>query len=485
MICIPITGKTQVEIAEQMFSASRLADLVELRLDYAPGAALPELLAGRRCPVIVTCRPKRQGGLYEGPEEKRIALLQQAVDLGAEYVDVELDSAVKIRRSGRTQIIVSHHDFEKVPDNVGAIHHELVRAGADIAKIACTVRDIRDNLRLLAVLQDTKHRTIMLGMGEAGLPTRILGRKYGNFLTFASLEAGKESAPGQVTADELIHMYRYRSIGPQTAVYGVIANPVRHSMSPAVHNAAFADRGLDAVYLPFLVEGDVAEFLRAFRILGVKGYSVTVPHKERALEAMDESDALGRRIGALNTIADRAGKLYGTNTDVGAAIAALEAALGGRSPLREKSVVLIGAGGAARAVAYGLLDRGAQVIIANRTVERAQALAQEVGARAIPLKELADVEADILINTTTVGMQPRVDESPVPKSVLRPGMLVFDAVYNPLETRLLYDARKAGCKILSGLDWFIRQAAAQFELWTGKPAPVQVMEKVARERLGG
>ena len=489
MICIPITAKTQIQIVEEMISAARLADLVELRLDYARRVALPELLESRRGPVIVTCRPKRQGGLYEGPEDARIALLQQAVDLGAEFVDIELDSANRLRRSGKTQIIVSHHDFDKVPENLGAIHRELIHAGADIAKIVCMVRDIRDNLRLFALLQETKHRTIVLGMGEAGFPSRVLGRKFGNFLTFASLTAGKESAPGQVTAHDLIELYRYRSIGPKTAVYGVIANPVRHSMSPAIHNRAFAERGLDAVYLPFLVQCDAVEFIRAFKILDVQGYSVTVPHKVRALEAVDEVDPLAKRIGAINTVLHRKGKLVGTNTDVAAAVAALEEAIGGasrgRSPLQGKHVLMIGAGGAGRAVAYGIIERGARLTIANRTAERGEQLANEVGAQAVPLSEVEEVEADIIVNTTTIGMHPNVDETPVPATMLRKGMVVFDAVYNPLETRLLREAKAAGCRTVSGLTWFVRQASAQFELWTGKPAPVQIMEQVVRERLKG
>jgi 3-dehydroquinate dehydratase/shikimate dehydrogenase len=487
MICIPITARTQREIVEEMISAARIADVVELRLDYAPKVALPELLQSCRGPVIVTCRPKRQGGIYEGPEDERIALLQKAVDLGADFVDVELDSASRIRRSGRTQIIVSHHDFEKVPDNVGAIHRELINAGANVAKIACMVHDIRDNLKLLALPQETKHRTIVLGMGEAGLPVRILGRKFGNFLTFASLTAGKESAPGQVTARDLIDLYRYRSIGPKTAVYGVIGNPIHHSMSPAIHNRAFAELGLDAVYLPLLVQCDVVEFIHAFKILEVRGYSVTVPHKLRAMEAMDDVDPIAGRIGAINTILHDGGKLFGANTDVAAAIAALEEALDadapGHSPLQGRHVLMIGAGGAARAVAYGLIERGAHLIIANRTVERAEQLANDVGAQAVPLSEIEEIEADIIINTTTVGMHPKVDETPVPASMLHKGMVVFDAVYNPLETRLLREANAASCRTIPGLTWFIRQAAAQFELWTGKVAPVQVMEEVVRERL--
>lgn len=485
MICIPITAATQAEIAREMVLAAAMADMVELRLDYAPGVNLPKLIEARPCPVIVTCRPKREGGMFEGPEDERVAVLQKAIDLGAEFVDIELDAVSRLKRSGSTQVIVSHHDFVKVPENVGAIHRELINAGADVAKIACMVRDIRDCLKLLAVLQDAKHRTVILGMGEAGTTTRILGKKYGNFLTFGSLESGKESAPGQVTAHDLVEMYRYRQIGPKTKVYGVIGNPIRHSMSPAIHNRAFAELGIDAVYLPFLVEDDAADFIHDFKILDVQGYSVTAPHKVRAMDAMDEVDDMAARIGAINTVAHRKGKLYGSNTDAGAVVAALEEKIGGDSPLLGKRALMIGAGGAGRAVAYGLTERGAQLIIANRTLERGKALADEVGARAASLPEIDMIECDIIINTTTIGMRPDVDESPIPKSMLREGMVVFDAVYNPLETRLLREAKAAGCHTISGLKWFIGQAAAQFELWTGKIAPTPVMEVVAKRRLAG
>jgi 3-dehydroquinate dehydratase/shikimate dehydrogenase len=502
MICIPIVSRTEREIEADMASAAGLADVVELRMDYAPAADLRQLLEKRTGPVIVTNRPAREGGAFSGPEDERLALLQRAVDLGAEYVDVEWDSVGRIRRGplarrsfsegGRTKLIVSRHDFQRTPDDLVRMHADIVRSGADIAKIACLARDLSDNLRIFELLRSAKHPTIALCMGELGLISRILGRKFGNVLTYASLRAGSESAPGQITAAELHDLYRYKKIGRSTAIYGVIANPVAHSMSPAIHNAAFEETGLDAVYVPLKVETDPVAFVKAFRSLDVQGYSVTLPHKEAILPAMDEVDDLARRIGALNTVANRNGRLLGTNTDVTAAVTALEEALSGdparrkpanRSPLSGKRVLLIGAGGAARAVAFGLVARGAKVTVANRTHERAVRLAQELGCDSCALSELGSYQADVLINTTSVGMRPNVEETPAPASILRKNTVVFDAVYNPPETRLIREAKAAGCRTITGIAWFVNQAAAQFELWTGKSAPREVMERVIRKKL--
>jgi 3-dehydroquinate dehydratase/shikimate dehydrogenase len=273
-------------------------------------------------------------------------------------------------------------------------------------------------------------------------------------------------------------------------------------MSPAIHNAAFAASAMDAVYLPLRVE-KVEEFIKAFRSLGVQGYSVTIPHKEAAIKAVDEVDSFVRQIGALNTIVVRNGRLCGYNTDWLAAITAIEKAMtdapagnlhlqsairnpqSAISPLRGKRVAVLGAGGTARALAFGLRHRDATTYILNRTVERAERLAKEVGCQWGPIGHLGRLEYDVLANTTSVGMHPKVDETPVPAELLRKGLVVFDAVYNPPATRLLREAEAAGCITVSGVDMFVSQAVAQFEMWTGRPAPVEVMREVVMRRLTG
>jgi len=329
--------------------------------------------------------------------------------------------------------------------------------------------------------------------------SRVLGPKFGAFLVFASLEAGREAAPGQVPVRDLLDLYRFRTVGPATRVYGVIANPVAHSMSPAIHNAAFAQCGLDAVYLPFRVD-DPADFIPAYKELPMDGYSVTIPHKQAVIPLLDEVEPLARRIGAVNTIVMRDGRLCGSNTDWSAAVKAIESGLQGgtgvppvahrpeacatgEDVLAGKTVLLLGAGGASRAIAFGLAERGCRVVIANRTHERAEKLAADVGCEAVPLNEVGSVAYHVLVNGTSLGMHPKVDATPLDASLLRPGALVFDSVYNPLETRLLREARAAGCRTVDGLEMFVNQAVQQFELWTALPAPRAVMRSVVESRL--
>ncbi len=482
MICIPIPARTNEKMRVMMAQAAPLADLLELRVDGIPDPDLRYLLENRPRPVIVTNRPAEEGGLYAGTEERRLKILEEAAALGAEYVDIELAAAGLCHTSGARRII-SVHDFDGMGGDIDEVHRRISSAGADIAKLAVTAGGILDNLRIFDLLRSASIPTIAIAMGEHGQISRILGRKFGAFLTFASLNEESASAPGQVTAERMRNEFRYRSIGPATQVCGVIANPVAHSLSPAMHNAAFAEYEMDFVYLPFLVD-DLAEFVAAFDALDVVGYSVTLPHKADALRAAHEADELSRRIGAANTLYRRGDKLLATNTDYAGALEALEEEMGGSDPLAGRPVLLIGAGGAARALAFGLKEKGAQVTIANRTFERGEKLAQETGARVCHLEDLPALTADVLINTTSVGMHPRTSASPVPREVLRQGMIVFDAVYNPRNTLLIRHAKAAGCRVVYGARWLVNQAALQFELFTGKPAPRRVMERALEEKLG-
>jgi 3-dehydroquinate dehydratase/shikimate dehydrogenase len=404
------------------------------------------------------------------------------MELGADYVDAELDLADRVERRGRSKLIISYHNFKSTPLDLESIHARLAGAGADVVKMATTANSIIDNLRMFDVMKQSQVPCIGICMGELGLVSRVLGRRFGAMLTFAPLDPAKATAPGQLSLDELIGLYNYRTIDSETGIYGVIANPVRHSISPHNHNAAFRSLGINAVYVPFKVEGDVCDFIDAARGLPVHGYSVTIPHKQAAMKAMDETDSVSRDIGALNTVANHKGRLVGSNTDWTAAVAAIENGLeDGR--LGGKRVALIGAGGTARAIAFGLRAKGADTCIYNRTPERAERLARDVGCEWKPLDAVGSLDADVVANSTSVGMYPDVDATPVPRSALKPGMLVFDAVYNPVWTRLLCDAQEAGCRVATGLDMFVNQAAQQFKTWTGLEAPRELMETVAREKL--
>jgi len=486
MICVPLVSPNRGQLLEDLAQAAQVADLVEFRLDHMPGARPRDLLALGRLPAIFTCRRQADGGRWQGSEADRLALLQEAADCGADYVDVEVDAAAGLPRRLGTRLIVSYHNFEETPEGLDTIYARVLEHKPEVAKVVTMAKDITDNLRLFRLLKKAALPTIAFAMGERGLVSRVLTRKFGGYLTFGALRRGAESAPGQLTAEELRSLYHYTEITPDTAIYGVIGSPIAHSLSPHVHNASFRGMGFDAVYLPFLVD-DVVEFVRAFEAVPVSGYSVTIPHKVAVMEALDEVDPLARQIGAVNTVVRRDGELLGSNTDCPAAVSALAGALGGggerESVLTGKRVVLLGAGGAARGIAYGLTSEGARLTILNRTAAKAVTLAGELGVQGGGLEGLADLACDVLVNTTSVGMHPRVQESIVPAGALHPGMVVFDAVYNPMKTRLLAEAEQAGCVTVSGVDWFVEQAALQFETWTEQPAPRDLMRRVVVENL--
>jgi 3-dehydroquinate dehydratase/shikimate dehydrogenase len=481
------------------------ADLVECRLDYLDRPdppAVQTLLAGRPLPVIVTCRPARQGGRFAGEESRRLALLSEAARLGAEYVDLELDALpagadlVGLVRGGdsRTQVILSHHDLAGRPADLDEIVSRLEASGADVVKVAFAASGPEDALAALAVLRRCTKPAIALAMGECGAASRILAGKFGAFGTFAALEEGAESAPGQLTLQEMKRLYRWQAIGPGTRVYGVIGCPVAHSVSPAVHNAAFAAAGVDAVYVPLRIEPGAENFNRFLDALvnapwaDFGGLSVTIPHKENALARVGAGavDELSRRIGAINTIRlEASGGLRGWNTDYAAAINALCSAMNiAREDLAARKVAVVGAGGAARAVVAALAHYRAEVAIHNRTASRAQRLAEEFGCSAAGLEELGRTSAQVLVNCTSVGMHPEVEQSPLER--IPPAVkVVFDTVYNPAQTRLLRLAAAAGCRCVSGVEMFVNQAVAQFEIWTGRPAPREVMRQAVMDQLSG
>jgi 3-dehydroquinate dehydratase/shikimate dehydrogenase len=368
-------------------------------------------------------------------------------------------------------------------------------------------RSIRDSLEAFEIIQNRQKPTIALCMGEAGLISRVLAKKFGAFLTFATLRKAEVTAPGQPTIEEMKRLYRWDAIGKETRVYGVVASPVAHSMSPSVHNAAFERVGFDGVYLPLLVEKSYESFkafmesFLAFEPLHLSGLSVTIPHKENALRYLQskgaEIEPLAARIGAVNTIAierdlkSQIPTLKGFNTDYAAILDTITAALNiTREQLGELRVAVIGAGGTGRTAVAALAECGATVVIYNRTKERADALAAEFDGKngkvvSARMEKLCDSCCHVIVNTTSVGMHPNIDASPfgaqAPKFTA--DTLVFDTIYNPMRTKLLQQAEAAGAKTVGGVEMFVRQAARQFELWTNQAAPVDVMRRVIESRL--
>lgn len=491
MICVSIgRGRHRHVAAEHKHLVEKGAQLVELRLDYINGPInLRRVLADRPGPVIVTIRRPQDGGKFTGPEEQRRMLLRTAIAEGVEYVDLEHDIAGEIPRYGKTKRIVSLHDFRKTPEDLEAIHARLAALDADIVKIATLANNPHDNLRMLRLIRDARVPTIGICMGDIGIPSRILAGRFGAPFTYATFHHERTLAPGQLSFDQMRDVYRYDELNSQTEVFGVIADPIAHSLSPLVHNAAFKHFGLNKVYVPFRVAREHLEtFLEDATELGIRGLSVTIPHKEAVLRRLTLMDGAVKGIGAANTVIFGPEGLQGYNTDYRGAMDALAAALepGGNSGserrpnLHHKTALVLGAGGAAKAIAYGLIRRGADVTIASRTRERANRLAEALGCSAIDWGMRHNGSYDLLVNCTPVGMHPNVDESPFDKAYLTHNMVVFDTVYNPENTLLVKEARFRGCTVITGVEMFVRQAVLQFKLFTGMEPPSELIRDVLK-----
>lgn len=496
-ICAVITEETSTAARAAMNRAAGVADMIELRLDYLRDFdftnpdGLRELLRDKPLPVIITCRAVSEGGKQYVEDNARLRLLVEGARQLADYCDIEAahySEAVKLLPD-LSRLILSYHNFDETPAELDRIYDRITQHAAAIYKIAVRANSIADSpavFRLLDRAQAEERKLIALSMQEPGLITRVLGPAAGSFLTYASIEQGRESAPGQLTCEQLRDLYRVHRISRETTITGVIGQPVGHSASPAMHNRAFTAEGLDCVYLPLEVN-DIEEFFTRFvrpstREIEwrLRGFSVTIPHKITVTRFIDEVDATAARVGAVNTIVINDDKLIGYNTDVEGAIKPLERLC----MLKDLKCGVIGAGGAARAVVYGLIERGAHVSIFARDVIKARALAESFGISAFPLESLEASDVHIIINTTPVGMKGHSEgSSPVPGSAFRNHPIAYDLVYNPLETDFLREAREAGCQTISGIEMLVAQAALQFELWSGRRPPVDLMRAAAIEKL--
>lgn len=491
MICVSIgRGRHRHMIAEHRHLVEQGAKLVELRLDYIQSRVnLKRLLQDRPSPVIVTCRRERDGGKFTGSNDARLLLLRTAIAEGADYVDLEEDVAKEIPRFGATKRVISYHNFRKTPDNLQEIHQRLASFDADIVKLSTMANQPHDNLRMLDLVEQSDAPTVGICMGDIGTPSRILTGRVGAPFTYATFHQERTLAPGQLSFQHMTEIYRYDRITRDTAIYGVIADPVGHSLSPQILNTALGDAGMDAVYLPFRVPREyLDQFMDDAPTLGVRGLSVTIPHKETIARRLTKIDPAVKGIEAVNTAIFDGGEILGYNTDYKAAMDSLESALGTvgaqPSPLARKTVLLLGAGGVAKAIAYGLARRGARVTVASRTRLRADALAAKHDAEAVDWDERHRTHTDILINCTPVGMHPKVDETPYEKRSLRAGMLVFDTVYNPESTLLVKEARERHCRVITGVEMFVRQAWLQFKLFTGRDANPELMREVLKRETG-
>jgi 3-dehydroquinate dehydratase/shikimate dehydrogenase len=463
---------------------------LEFRLDYLPVplrgvAAITKFLAAHAdCVLLATCRRRQNHGRFHGSVDEQIRILEAARDAGARAVDVEIESAENCsehlaRLRSSCLLLVSYHNYGGTPPRLDSVLRRMVKIPADGYKVVTTARKPSDGHRVLALARgNPKTPTIVLAMGEIGFATRVLSPAFGGMYTYAAPNTAEGTASGQVCARQLRNVYRIGKFSKDARIYGVIADPVRHSISPVVHNRAFQARRADAVYLPFLVQpGRLKDFMLLAGRLPLAGFSVTIPHKQKILRYLDVVEPEARRIGAVNTVWQKAGKWRGANTDAAGITAPLEKHV----HLGKSTALVVGNGGAARGAAFTLAAAGAKLSITGRNLDRVRALASACGAEPLPREQAESRTFDILIHATPIGMTPRPQECFFHDRI--PAKLVFDMVYTPFETELLRRAKAQGATTIPGLEMFIEQAARQFEIWTGERAPRAVMEKAALEAL--
>jgi 3-dehydroquinate dehydratase/shikimate dehydrogenase len=486
MICVPIVGPTMERALADISKASDIADIIELRLDLIDDVDLSSLIKAADNPTIVTNRHKREGGQFKGSEEERIKLLQQAIDAEVDYIDIEAGTSREflqpiLETPSKTKKILSYHHFSLTPDTVINFYETMSETPADIIKIVTYAKNISDNIIIFNLLRHAREsgkKLISFCMGDLGEISRILTTLMGGFLTFGSLDTGKESAPGQIPASILKDIYRVKLERGDYKIFGVIGDPVSKSLGYLIHNTAFKKKNLPHIYIPFLVH-DVAKFFSDFEPY-FAGLSVTMPHKEKIRRLLDMTDGVADSIGSANTVVRESNIWVGYNTDYSGAMKTFK----DRCDLSGKKVLIIGSGGTAKAIGYGVVKEGGDLTVTyNQNKERGEALASDLNCRLISSREIAAHTFEVVINCSPVGMTPEVSKTPFPKHLLKPDMVVLDVVYNPLETRLIKDSNEVGCITIPGVELFVNQAVEQFEKWTGLSAPKEIMREVVVEKL--
>ncbi|MGK2910366.1 MAG: shikimate dehydrogenase [Sphingobium sp.] len=486
----------QVELRE---AVTRGARFVEVRLDFLQKAVdYKRLQPFKACPWMATFRRPEDGGRFPGSETDRQTMLRQAIVSGLfEWVDLETDVADSIRRFGKIQRVVSYHNVIETPTDLDAIYDRMAAQDADVVKMAVLARNADDCKRIVELQKRAASGgkpALIFGMGDLGLFTRFTAVKFGAPWIYAAFNPERSLAPGQPVLDEFRTTYPVNSIGPETEVYGLFGDPVAHSFSPILHNHLFRRHRVDAIYLPLRVyKGELPEQVKAMAAVPLAGASVTIPHKEIAVTVATEHDPAVRESLSANTLLVRKqGGFLAVNTDAPAAIESIRSHLDAKAAQEGTAApefsqlfcLILGAGGAARSIAHALHKVGTHVTVTARTQEKAEKLAAEIGCKVTPWNARhSPNHLDLIVNCTPVGMHPNVNESPIHAGFLKPGVTVFDTVYTPEHTLLIRDAEARGCGVITGLDMFVRQAAKQFELFTGIAPALEPMRELMRKAM--
>lgn len=491
-VCVAVIGTHSAELIDKASTAVKEIPFLEFRLDYLdkPLQAMDNiqqfLQDHTAATVIATCRRTENGGRFTGSVAAEVDVLCKAAQAGCQMIDLELESAealkkgelAKLRETG-VALIVSHHDFQQTGD-LEAIRQRIEAFQPDFMKIVPTAKTLVDNVTLMRFMERVSDQAHIIGMcmGDAGVLSRVLALRAGSEFTFAAATAGEETGPGQMAARTLVETYRVENVDAATKVYGVAGDPVGKSLSPVMINTAFRRETVNAVYLA-LQTASVEDLVALMAQIPIQGVSITMPHKQAILPHLEHMDPLSKKIGAANTILRAPdGKLYGFNTDVAGIVVPLEK----RLPLKGAKILVLGAGGSARAAVFGLRDRGAEVFLLNRTPEVAAKLAKQSGAKVIKREAVPKTSFDVILNATPVGMAGQ-NSPPILTANDLKTKYVFDLVYNPIDTPLIRLARQQGIPVITGVEMFVQQGARQFEIWTGKPAPEEEMLRVVLHAL--
>ncbi len=484
-VCVAVVGQDATAMVEKAESLVRDNPFLEFRLDYMakPALALPKIRSftqyNPHAVVIATCRRVNSGGKFRGSIASQLQILAKAADAGCQLVDIEMQTAERSkpehiqRLRSRAALILSYHDF-RATKKLEQILHKMAATPADFYKLVTTATTLSDNVQMMKFLEKHGDQRSIIGfcMGEQGIISRVLSVRAGSVFTFAAASAGEETGPGQVTAQELRSTYRIEQVDAATRVYGVAGDPVSHSLSPAIMNAALRRENVNGVYLALHAKS-LHDLIGCVRDIPIHGLSITMPYKQSILEHLDNTDSHTAKVGACNTLVRaQDGKLYGFNTDTSGVVRPLEQ----RINLQGAKILVLGAGGAARAAVFGLKERGAEIHILNRSTAPAQKLARSAKVRTLKRTDLKKLTFDVIINATPVGMG-NSKESPLTEKEIN-ARYVLDMVYDPPETQFMIMAKARGATVIPGIEMFVHQAARQFEIWTGKPAPGEEMLKV-------
>ena len=489
-VCVVVTGSDANAMLEKAELLARDNTLLEFRLDYLPkpALALPRIKQfteyHSHVVALATCRRVASGGKFRGSVASQLDILSKAAAAGCQLIDLELQSAARCkpeqlrRLRQNAALILSYHDF-RATKKLDETLAKMLAISADFYKVVSMATTLSDNVTMMKFLErhSGEHSLIGVCMGEQGIISRVLGVRAGSVFTFAAVSENEKTAPGQMAANELLGTYRLEQVDAATRIYGVAGDPVAHSLSPAIMNAALRRETVNGVYLPLHAK-TLKDLLSCVRDIPIHGLSVTMPYKAAILSHLDNTDSHTTKIGACNTVVRaQDGNLYGFNTDSAGVVRPLEQ----RMTIENAKILVLGAGGAARAAVFGLKERGAEVYVMNRTAGPAQKLARSARARTLKRADLKKHIFDVIINATPVGMG-NTRESPLNENEIK-ARYVFEMIYDPAETKLMKMARAAGAEVIPGVEMFVQQAARQFEIWTGKPAPADDMLRVVTKAL--